>query len=116
MAPQLPKVVLPKVEVMSQSPIMGLSEVRTSLSNTLANIEAALPAGGPSLPGGVGQLRLPKIEQIFKGPGAALEEIKSSFEATVSGLAPGQGEGQRGTITEEKPAPSPGGVATRGSL
>ena len=116
----LPKVVLPRAEVLSVSPPAGLTEIAMSFGQTLSNIAQALPATAPTLPGGQGgqaKIRLPKVEQIFKGPGVALEEIKSSLEATVSGLAPsGSPETKRGTITEEKPAPPLGGVATRGSL
>lgn len=95
MAPQLPKVVLPRFEVMSKSPIDALSEIRNSLSATAASIEAALPFGGQGLPfGGLGGIKLPKIEQIFKGPTAAIEEIKSTFEKTMATVAPGSQGGQ----------------------
>ena len=111
--PTMPSLVLPRAEVMTKDPISALAEIRTSLGQTQANIEAALPSGAPGLPSGAPGAaaagpKLPKIEEIFKGPAAALAEIQASF-----GL-PGK-VAARGAITEEKP-PAPGGVATRGSL
>ena len=120
---QMPKVVLPRFEIMTKSPIEGLAEVRTSFSNTLASIEAALPAGGPGLPGqgqGGGQVKLglPKLKQFA----LSIEEAGPTFMPKISQMAEqvekmlGEGsETKRGTVTEEKLAP-PGGVATRGSL
>jgi len=100
MPPQLPKVVLPKVEVLTKSPQDALQEIQSSFSATVASIQANLPKIGQ----GAGQgLKLPKIEQIFKGPGPALEEIKTSFEATVTGLAP---QGEKKVEQEVKEAPA----------
>lgn len=114
MPPQLPKVVLPKFEVMAKSPINALSEIRNSISATAASIEAALPKGLP-MGGQGGGLKFPRIEEIFKGPGAAAEEIKSTFEMTLGGLAPGSQSSERGTITK-KEEPKPSGSPARGSL
>lgn len=57
------------------------------------------------------------------GPGTLASMLVAPLQNLFGGLTKagqgGQGGGQetkRGTITEEKPAPSPGGVATRGSL
>ena len=118
-----PKLVLPRTEILAKGLPEGLTEIAQSLSGTLVSLAQALPAGGPALPAGLpglpgqgqGGVKLPKIEQIFKGPTAAMEKIKSTFEATVAGLTPQGGGEKRGTITETPP-PSPGGVATRGSL
>jgi len=100
MPPQLPKIVLPKVEVLTKSPQDAIQEVQSSLSTTVANIQANLPKIGQ---GSAAGLKLPKLEQIFKGPGSALEEIKTSFEATVTGLAPQSGEKKVETEVKEAP-------------
>jgi len=116
-----PKVVLPRFEVMTKSPIAGLAEVRTSFSNTLSSIEAALPAGGPGLPGQGGQAQLgpPALKQLA----LSIEELGPDFLPKLSQVA-GQvektlgqiTESKRGEITEEKPPAPPGGIATRSSL
>jgi len=121
-----PKVILPRFEIMTRSPIEGLTEVRTSLSSTLASIETALPApalptGGLGLlgPGGQANLGPPPFKQLA----LSIEELGPDFLPKLSQVA-GQvektlgsgGEVKRGAIGAAKPAPSLGGVATRGSL
>lgn len=92
MATGLPSIVLPDLSMAASSPTGLLSSIRTSLSQTGANIEAALPTGGPSLPKPsgtpAGKMTLPKLElpQIFKGPGATAETTppKPAKAATVA--------------------------------
>lgn len=74
--PGVPNIVLPNFTAMTVSPVAGLAEIRNSLAKTQANIEAALPAGGPTLPtppaGATSLLNPPDLLSIFKGPGTLL--------------------------------------------
>lgn len=111
-----PRVVLPRIDVAAKNPVAALSEIRTSLSETLSSLEGALP----------NQAAIPGLSSLPNNPIAAFPqpplftEFIKSLEAglpaglpKISGAVSGQGA-QRGAITEEKPPK--GGVASRGSL
>jgi len=118
---KMPKVILPSFDVMAKSPIAGLSEIRTSFSNTLATIEAALPAGGPGLPGqggGQAKLGLPKLKQFA----LSIEEAGPAFMPKLSKMAEqvektvgGGEEVKRGAAGAEAPPVSAEGPK-RGTL
>lgn len=103
--PQAPRPTLPRTDVMAKGPIEGLKEIRTSFSDTLANIEATLPApptgaAGPAItppaglpvtpPAGAGA-QPPKLSDVFQSIEATIQppiefsKVAESMEETLAG-------------------------------
>jgi len=109
---QAPTPTLPRAEVMARGPVEGLKEIRTSLSDTLANIEATLPAppAGPAVTPPTGLPMAPPAGVAAQPP--KLSGVFQSIEATIK--PPVEISKVAESVEERFPAPPEGGGSPAG--
>jgi len=131
---QAPTPTLPRAEVMAKGPVEGLKEIRTSLSDTLANIEATLPAppavtppaGLPMAPPAGVAAQPPKLSGVFQSIEATIkppveiskvaESVEERFPAPPEGGGSPAGKEEEKSPKEETKTEETGVLRTRGTI